>query len=492
MNLSLIIRAFDKASGPISRVAAASKALAKSGLGAIAAAGGGAEGSIAQLVARGTEGLKNLGAAAARAAGSAGLGALKIAAKGAALGVAGIAGAAAFGAGKFIGDVISTTSKFEQFQVVLENTEGSAAKARAAMAWVKNFAKTTPYEIGEVMDAFVKMRAYGIDPTQGALASLGNAASGMGKDLGSAIEMIADAQTGEFERLKEFGIKAKQAGDEVTFSWSKNGKDMTRTSKKSASDIRKTITGIFDDNFGGMMDRQSGTLVGMWSNIKDMVSNFALDVGNAGFFDFVKGKVAELLAWVNKLAASGALQKWAQKISDALVVMATKAIDFVENIEWGAAAQRIGEVATALGNVVTALGQVISWGKSANDSLNWLSDLPSKYNVWDMLQRNTGIDPFNVKPQFDKLLGRNGGGTPQAKPGQPVPGSRGQGGRPAGPIPTEYFSKPRGPVKTSSRVDLHVTTDAGSRVRVASMSSDSPNNDVRVHQGRRGPVGMAA
>jgi hypothetical protein len=37
----------------------------------------------------------------------------------------------------------------------------------------------------------------------------------MGKDMMQMIEAVADASTGEFERLKEFGIKASKQGDQV-------------------------------------------------------------------------------------------------------------------------------------------------------------------------------------------------------------------------------------------------------------------------------------
>ena len=42
---------------------------------------------------------------------------------------------------------------------------------------------------------------------------LPNTASAMGKIVEQFVEAVADASTGEFERLKEFGIKASSEGD---------------------------------------------------------------------------------------------------------------------------------------------------------------------------------------------------------------------------------------------------------------------------------------
>ena len=60
------------------------------------------------------------------------------------------------------------------------------------------------------MQGFTKLVALGLNPSQRAMESYGNTAAAMGKDLSQMIEAVADAATGEFERLKEFGIKSKR------------------------------------------------------------------------------------------------------------------------------------------------------------------------------------------------------------------------------------------------------------------------------------------
>ena len=49
-------------------------------------------------------------------------------------------------------------------------------------------------------------------------AAYGDTASAMGKSLDDMVEAVADAATGEFERLKEFGIRASKNGDRVSFT----------------------------------------------------------------------------------------------------------------------------------------------------------------------------------------------------------------------------------------------------------------------------------
>ena len=91
-------------------------------------------------------------------------------------------GAAVAGGGAFaLFDLFRTAGQFEQYQMMLEGTEGSVQAARKSMAWVTKFAETTPYELAEVMEAFVALKAYGIDPMNGSLMALGDASAGMSK-----------------------------------------------------------------------------------------------------------------------------------------------------------------------------------------------------------------------------------------------------------------------------------------------------------------------
>ncbi|MDO9417038.1 tape measure protein [Pararhizobium sp.] len=228
------------------------------------------------------------------------------------------AGTIAAGAMAALGkSVIETSAQFEGYQATLETIEGSADKARKSLDWVAKFGKTTPYEVGEVTEAFVRLKAYGLDPMDGTLSAVGDAASAMGKGLMQGVEAVADAATGEFERLKEFGIKSKQAGDNVVFTWSKNGKELTKTVKKNSTEIVQFLKDNFGDRFNGAMDRQSKTFNGMMSNLSDSWVDFKRRIGD-GFFDDIKANLGQLQNYIARLDANGTLDRWAENIGDAL------------------------------------------------------------------------------------------------------------------------------------------------------------------------------
>jgi len=116
-------------------------------------------------------------------------------------------------------EMVRISADFERQKSILKVLEGDAQGAEKSFEWIKEFAAKTPYELGQVTEAFIKARSYGIDPTNGTLQTLGDTAAAMGKDIIQAVEAMADAMTGENERLKEFGIKAKIEGDNVAYSW---------------------------------------------------------------------------------------------------------------------------------------------------------------------------------------------------------------------------------------------------------------------------------
>lgn len=245
------------------------------------------------------------------------------------------AGTIAAGAAAAFGkSVIGTSAQFEKLETTLETIEGSSDKAKKALDWVSDFATKTPFDLQQVSEAFVRLRAYGLDPTTGLLESLGDASSAMGKDLMSAVEMIADASTGEFERMKEFGLTAKQAGDKVTFSWTENGKTLTKTVKKSGEEITKFIQERFGARFSGAMLRQSKTWDGMVGNLGDSWERFKLRVGQGGFFDTVKGHLGDLLDYIGRLDNDGTLDRWSKSLSTGLTWAVNKAKGNIEDLQF--------------------------------------------------------------------------------------------------------------------------------------------------------------
>ena len=187
--------------------------------------------------------------------------------------IAGIFGGLAIG-----NAFITTATEIEKLKASLVSVTGSTEAAGRAFNLIDSFAAKTPYSIQELTSAFVKLKALGLDPSEDAITSFGNTASAMGKSLDQFVEAVADAVTGEFERLKEFGIKASSQGDKVAFTF----QGITKTVGKNAAEIEKYLRSIGNVQFAGAMDRQAATLGGAFSNAGDAIGRFMVQLGESG------------------------------------------------------------------------------------------------------------------------------------------------------------------------------------------------------------------
>jgi hypothetical protein len=189
------------------------------------------------------------------------------------------AGLGAVFSGIFIRDLVSVNKEFQSLKASLITFTGSVENADGAFKILQNFAKSTPFSLQEVVGSFNLLVAQGIRPTEKQLMSFADIAGGTSKSIMQFAEAVADASVGEFERLKEFGIKASKEGDNVTL---KIG-DMTKTVKNDSASLVAALTEIADVKFGGGAARQADTLGGAMTNLRDTVDSFLFTIGESGF-----------------------------------------------------------------------------------------------------------------------------------------------------------------------------------------------------------------
>lgn len=293
---------------------------------------------------------------------------------------------------------VDVAADFEKFRTILETTEGSAEKAQASMDWISAFAAKTPYDLNTVTDAFVKLRAYGLNPTNGLLATLGDTSAAMGKDVMQAVEAIADAVTGENERLKEFGVRASKAGGKITYEYTnKAGEQQTATvDADNRAAIQATLEAIFNEKYAGQMKKLSATWGGMVSNIGDQWTRFANMVMDSGVFADMKSRLGEVLGQLDAWAEDGTLKRYAEEVGGrirwviaevwdlgkALVSSAQELAEFVGGwknlgiilvgLKLAPLAVSVIQLGSAIGTAATGVFQLVSAGGSLSGLLGAL------------------------------------------------------------------------------------------------------------------------
>jgi hypothetical protein len=218
---------------------------------------------------------------------------------GAATGLSGLIGkiggvlAGAFVVGKLKqlgGEVVEVTSEFERMEAVLTTIfNGDQGKAERVFAQLRQFTLRNPFEVREVTEGYVKLRNVGINPSIQQLQQLADLAAASGKSFDTVTSGLLGATTGRFAQLKQFGITAKQQGDQVALTF----RGVTTVVEKSQDAISSYILGLGAFNgVAGATDRIMKTTGGQITNLKDNFTELFNTIGEGTggpINNFIKG-----------------------------------------------------------------------------------------------------------------------------------------------------------------------------------------------------------
>lgn len=279
--------------------------------------------------------------------------------------------------------LIAVTREFDVLNAGLITATGNADNAASAFAAIEDFAKTTPYSLAQATKAFTQLVNLGLTPSEKALKSYGNTASAMGKDLSQMVEAVADATVGEFERLKEFGIKSQAQGDQVTFTF----RGVATTVKKSAAEIEGYLMSLGQNEFAGAMENRMKTLDGAISNLSDSWDGLFRTIASNGAGDLIADSVRTATSAIDELTASVA----SGQMGAYLDAIAAKFDG------WG---RDISVVLDAVGQLFSDAGQYwyIDMGETATLIINAFKNMPE--NIRAFLQ----IITVEVSAHVDRMI----------------------------------------------------------------------------------------
>lgn len=291
--------------------------------------------------------------------------------------------AAAASAMAALGKAVDVQREFDRLNAGLITATGSSEKATVAFQALREFAQKTPYDLAQAVEGFTKLVNLGLTPSEKALMSYGNTASSMGKDLNQMIEAVADAATGEFERLKEFGIKAAKQGDQVSLTF----QGVTTKIGNNAAEIEQYLVSLGENQFAGAMQLRMQSLDGAIANLGDTWDQTFRLINDAGAGELMRGSVVmvvEALEELNAMLESGQLEAHLDAIGGKFD-------------GWGA---DIESTLDTLGEVFTSLFEQM--GSDAESKLAMLTDGFSNFpeNVRAFVQLMT----VEVLAGFDKAV----------------------------------------------------------------------------------------
>lgn len=188
--------------------------------------------------------------------------------------------------------VISETAKFEQTKVAFNTLVGSAVEAKTVLNDLQAFASKTPFTLPGVENSAKMLLAFGINTKEliPTLKSIGDISSGLGlreDGMQRLILNLGQIQTqGKLtgRELRDFAVNGVPILDMLADSMGKSKNEiteMTTAGKIMAKDVKESFTKTTSEGgkFADMMGKQSKTMLGLWSNLKDTISIEARQMG---------------------------------------------------------------------------------------------------------------------------------------------------------------------------------------------------------------------
>lgn len=187
------------------------------------------------------------------------------------------------------GSIFNTRSQFQQLEISFTTMLGSADKSKQLMDELIQTAAHTPFDMSSITGGAKQLLAYGTEAkdVNKTLVQLGDIASGLNIPLGDLVYLYGTtvSQGRMFTMdLRQFMGRGVPLAEELGKILHQNTTEVQESVSKGkvTSDIFKEAIANMTQaggRFGGLMEQQSKTLEGQWSNIGDSIQQMFNEIG---------------------------------------------------------------------------------------------------------------------------------------------------------------------------------------------------------------------
>lgn len=217
------------------------------------------------------------------------------------------------------GASVKTASKLETLETSLSVMTGSAERGKSVLEDLAEFTAKTPFQLQDVGNTAKQLLAFGfsVEEVKNNLMLLGDVSAGSGNDLaslGQIFGQVASAGKLTGERMLQLQERAVPIGPALakTMGVAETSiKDLVSRGQVSFKQFETAFKSLSDEGglFAGAMEKQSKTIAGVFSTLRD---NVELSMGEIGksiaeaidLNDIVKAlteQIQELTEWFKEL-----------------------------------------------------------------------------------------------------------------------------------------------------------------------------------------------
>jgi len=229
---------------------------------------------------------------------------------------------------------------FEQAQIAFETMLGSADRAKVLLKDITTFAAKTPFEIQGLIESSKRLLAFGFAADQiiPTMESLGNISAGVGREklpqLILALGQVRAATKLRGQELRQFteaGVPLIEEIAKMRNIAEKEVQDLVSRGEVSFQDVNQALKNLTTGSgrFANLMIKQSKSLFGIISNLKDNFTILAIEIGQ-DLLPEAKKIATQILEWID--ANKELLKQRVLRFVQALVKMAKSLFSVLENV----------------------------------------------------------------------------------------------------------------------------------------------------------------
>ncbi len=203
--------------------------------------------------------------------------------------------------------------ELEQTRIAFTTMLGSADAADRKIKELFDFAKRTPFQIKDVISGARQLTAYGFEAEKiiPILTAVGNAAAGLalkGEGIDRIVialgQMVAKGAISgeEMRQLAQAGIPAWQMLADIIGTDIPHAMKLAEDRALPAAEIIDAMIIKIGERYPNLMEKQSKTLLGLWSNLQDQGTLTFMAIGTAitEAFD-LKGRLGNFISDMEKI-----------------------------------------------------------------------------------------------------------------------------------------------------------------------------------------------
>lgn len=283
----------------------------------------------------------------------------------------------------------------QQADIAFTTMLGSGEKAKVFLDDLQEFAARTPFEFPELLSASQRLLAMGfaaedVKPTLTAIGDAVAALGGSGELVGRVTTALGQMQAKgkasaeEMAQLTEAGIPGWKFLAEAIGTDVAGAMEAVSKGAVDAKTVIGAVTEGMNRDFGGMMEKQSSTFGGLLSTLKDTFTQVSGTVMQP-LFGLITSGLAKIVEWTSKPEFEEGVKQFAANVE----TFATNAITKLTEI----AQALTGTFNTIQGTVINTIGWIrlawdADWGSIRTTWTQFAEEMPRLHaEFWAEWQR---------------------------------------------------------------------------------------------------------